>query len=343
MTAPFKSLDRTSAFTAAGQDVLAVIPCLNEAAHLETLLNGLLAEAALPKMLIVVVDGGSTDDSRKIVQRFAIQYDRVRLLENAQRLQSAAVNLAASLFGSGRRWMVRLDGHCGYPPNYVTMLLNAAQRDDADSVVVSMRAHGETCFQIAAALAQNSRLGTGGSPHRGGAPSGWVDHGHHALFRLDSFISNKGYDAGFSHNEDAEYDIRLLERGGRIWLASEAEILYFPRRNVAALFRQYLKYGAGRARTTLLHRRPLKLRQLLPLGVAPAVFIAPLAVVAWPFGVPAAFWAAACLVAGVIIGRGRVCQMLSGAPAMIMHFAWSLGFLSQLLRPRRPSKTLSSS
>ena len=76
-----------------------------------------------------------------------------------------------------------------------------------------MRTKGTGLFQKATALAQNSRLGNGGSQHREGGAGRWTDHGHHALMRLDAFRAVGGYDETFSHNEDAELDYRLAAGG----------------------------------------------------------------------------------------------------------------------------------
>jgi succinoglycan biosynthesis protein ExoA len=153
--------------------------------------------------------------------------------------------------------------------------------------------------------------------------------------RLAAFQAVGGYDETFSHNEDAELDIRLGRDGCRIWLTTEVAIVYFPRNSARALFRQYRNYGAGRARTVRLHRTPLKVRQLLPLSVAPAAALALVAPFAWPLALPAAAWAGLCLAYGVLIAKDR-CSALAGWPAMIMHLGWSVGFLGEQLFPRRP-------
>ncbi len=80
-----------------------------------------------------------------------------------------------------------------------------------------------------------------------------MDHGHHALFVLDAFRALGGYDETFIANEDAEFDRRLTNSGGRIWLSEDLAIVYHPRRTPAALFAQYLRHGAGRARMLLRH------------------------------------------------------------------------------------------
>ena len=315
-------------------DVLVVIPCLNEKAHLPALLATLDREA--PSATIVVADGGSSDASRAIVADHAARNPNIRLLDNPKRLQSAGVNLAVDTFGDGKRWLVRMDAHCRYPPDYVAGLIAAASRSSANAVVVPMRSIGIGCFQRAAAAAQNSRLGTGGSPHRHVGTGSFVDHGHHALFEIDRFRALGGYDESFSHNEDAEFDHRQALSGARLWLEPALALDYLPRSSPAALFRQYRHYGQGRARTIRLHRMPIKARQLLPLGVAPAVAILPVAPWFPAAAIPAACWAGIALSYGVVIGlrANDRCAMLSGVAAMVSHLAWSVGFLREAIRPR---------
>src|SRR2546421_453420 len=116
------------------------------------------------------------------------------------------------------------------------MALAAQRTTGADSVVVSMIAKGVTCSQMAAAAAQNSKLGNGGSAHRRKAQGRFVDHGHHALLDVNAFRLVGGYDESFSHNEDAELDFRLTAAGCRIYLCAGADITYYPRKRLLSLF-----------------------------------------------------------------------------------------------------------
>lgn len=312
--------------------LLVVIPCLNEETHLPGLLDVLCADPAAADARIVVVDGGSSDASARIVRQHAERDARISLLHNPLRVQSAGVNLAVRTFGADFGFFVRVDAHAAYPADFLTRLVQAQAETGADSVVVSMRAAAapDACFQQAAACAQNSLLGAGGSPHRKAGARRWVDHGHHALFRTAAFLAAGGYDESFTHNEDAELDVRLSSAGAKILLAADILIDYFPRPTARALARQYFNYGKGRVRTALKHRTPLKLRQLAPAAVAPIVLLgislAPIAPVA---ATPLALWLAACLAYGAALGarNGRTCAAAAGFAAAIMHFSWSLGFL----------------
>lgn len=316
---------------------LIVIPCLDEADHIGALLDLLAPAAARLGAKIVVADGGSTDGTVAIVQRHAERNPRVTLLHNPGRLQGAGLNLAVSRFGDGFDYLVRIDAHGGYPDDYCDRLLEEAVCTGADSVVVSMETAGSGAgaVQAAAAAVQNSRLGTGGSRHRHASEGEWIDHGHHALMRISAFRAVGGYDESFGHNEDAELDHRLRHAGYRIWLTGRTSMTYFPRASFGRLYRQYLGYGRGRARNILKHRLVPKLRQAVPLFVLPAVLLAPFALVHWAALVPAAIWIAVCLGFGAwIAARERRPQLLlAGVSAMVMHFAWSLGFWAQLVAP----------
>lgn len=332
---------------AARKGTLIVVPTLNEAKNLAVLLDGLIPGAeALENSLIVVVDGGSTDETVAIARKYAA-LGGIALLDNPKRIQSAAINLAVQAFGADRAWIIRVDAHGRYPHDYLTVLVEEAERMNADAVVVPMTTLGNGLFQRAVAAAQNSLVGTGGSSHRTAKGGTWVDHGHHALMRLDAFLKVGGYDETFRHNEDAELDYRLRQQGGHIWLTDKTAMIYFPRATPLALFKQYFGYGRGRARNILKHRALPRLRQALPVAILPAAALAVFSLFHWSALVPLAIWASLCLVFGTLSATQRAEDFrlpLVGAPlvglaAMVMHLAWSSGFwahLADTMRGHRP-------
>jgi succinoglycan biosynthesis protein ExoA len=313
--------------------VLIVIPCLNERKHIATLIADIQEDTAELDHLIVVADGGSTDGTQDILKAIAERDTRVKVICNPKRIQSAGVNLAVRAFGEGRRWLVRIDAHAQYPANYIRTLIEEAHRTVAASVVVAMTSQGAEGFQAAIAAVQNSSLGAGGAPHRRAGKAQFVDHGHHALFDLPSFLSVGGYDETASHNEDAEFDLRLAQAGGKIWLTRAVEVIYFPRNSIGALYRQYICYGRGRAATLVRHRKVPKLRQILPAGVTPAITLAACAPWLPVAALPVLAWASMSLVAGAVIGRrlGLRGMAYAGIGAMTIHLAWSVGFWREIL------------
>lgn len=326
---------------------LVVIPTLNEAAHIGALLDQLDAfaereAAAGHNSIVVVTDGGSTDGTLAIVRSHpAAAAGRVVLIDNPDRIQSAGINRAVDRHGDGRTWLIRIDAHARYPDNYCDVLIAEAEATRAPSVVVAMCAVGDGQPQAAIALAQNSPIGNGGASHRTGAGGRQVDHGHHALMRLDAFRSVGGYDPSFAHNEDAELDLRLAAQGCEIWQTARTHIDYIPRASFRALARQYARFGAGRAATVCKHRIRPRLRQMIVIVLAPLVSLAALTPVWAGFAVPALVWVVTCLIAGQIVARGRAgvrTGVLTGIAAGVMHLAWSAGFWHFILTPQQVSR-----
>jgi len=322
-----------------GFRVLVVVPTLNEAAHVESVVTGLLAEqASFRAFQVVVADGGSTDGTVGLAEALGRRHPALSVIHNRDRLQSAAINLAVRKFGADADILIRCDAHSQYPEGFCARLIETMTARGADAVVVPMDSRGGgNCVQRAVAWVSNSPIGTGGSAHRAGHRSGFVDHGHHAAFRLDMFRKAGGYDETFSHNEDAEFDCRQRALGGKIYLDGEIRIGYQARSTLAGLWRQYLRYGAGRSRTVRRHPGSARLRQLLVPGhlvlTAACLAVAPWAPQAllWPL-----FYL--LLLAGTSVGfavRHRsACGLLTGPAAAVMHTAWGGGFLGALLRRR---------
>ena len=318
----------------AARSVLVVIPTLNEVRTIEGVVRSLRADPpAGTTVSIVVADGGSTDGTVELVQRLAAADPALRFLANPRRIQSAAVNLAVQCHGAEADVLIRCDAHARYPAGFVRRLLDTLARTQAEAVVVPMDSSGTGCFQKAVAWVSNTWAGTGGSAHRGGHRSGFVDHGHHAAFQMAAFRRAGGYDESFTHNEDAELDCRQRSLGSKVYLDAEIRLGYEPRATVAGLARQYFAYGRGRSRTVRRHPHSMRARQLA-LPVHLVVSVVALALAAWwPLLLlwPLSYLAVLALTSVSIAARERsLCGLLAGAAAAVMHVSWALGFLSGL-------------
>jgi succinoglycan biosynthesis protein ExoA len=307
------------------------MPALNESTHIIDAIHTIRPTTLDHEILII--DGGSTDGTKDLIQKLAIQDDRIRLIENPARRQSAGINLGAQLADRRSDIFVRADCHAIYPENFVETCVSDLISHACASVVVPMRSEGCGCTQKAIAAAQNHYLGNGGSAHRNLSGSGFVSHGHHAAFNRRVFLELGGYDETMIANEDAEFDYRLSAHGHRIFMSAQATIVYFPRSDLPALARQYFHYGSGRAINCAKHGYFPAPRQILPAllttGVASSLlasFFTPMSLI---FPLTYLFF---CLAYGFIIGLRSTsfCQAGSGIAAIVMHMSWGAGFLYQL-------------
>jgi succinoglycan biosynthesis protein ExoA len=308
-----------------------IIPTFNEALHIKR-----VVEQVCPAEYdyeIIVVDGGSTDGTLDVIK--ALGNERVRVINNPRKIQSAGVNLAVSASDPRSRFFVRIDAHCTYPAGWVDAVIGHLKNTGATSVVVTMDTQADDVSnetQVAIACAQNSMLGNGGSVHRNkSAESRYVDHGHHAGFLKEFFLSNGGYDDSFSVNEDAEYDQRTSMNGAKVWLAVDCGIVYHPRNTFVKLATQYFRYGYGRCATILKHRSKPKVRQMLPVCVALSAICA-LVLQAWSYVFLAPFLFYLLSVFALSIAQfgyrmHRLFPLRVGAAIVAMHLMWGFGFL----------------
>lgn len=318
---------------ASGRKIVVACPCLNESGRAIDAIGSLLADARACEFDILLIDGGSTDGTREEVR--AAFGDRVEILHNPQRLQAHAINMAAAIAAKrGAEYLVRADLHARYPENFVSKLCGTAQREGASSVVVPMRTQGGNRVQTAASFLFATWLGNGGSLHRTGSYRGWVEHGHHALFRVEDFARAGGYDPDFAANEDAEFDLRLIRAGGRIFLENAVAIDYFPRPTMKGSFRQFFRNGRFRVWTAVKHRERLGRRQLLPMAILPILVISVLlaALMPWALLVPLAYAALVCILAwqGARSARPAVplpVWSLAAVMAAVNHVGFSAGAL----------------
>lgn len=315
-----------------------VIPCYQEEEYIENVVRKAAAQRyPQDRMEIFVVDGGSTDRTCEIVQALAAADSRITLLHNPARLQAAAMNMA--IVRSRGEVIVRMDAHADYDESYVAAAVAALRRTGALNVGGAVRLRAKTTFQEALCAALESPLGVGGSGVWNASRTGYVESVWGGAFRRQTFELVGLYDTSARTNEDAELCQRIIERGGRVYQCQHVVNHYYPRKSFVALFRQYLAYGLGRARTFCRHGRLLSPRPMIPF-LALMIF-ATLATIAYfePKIMPAIFVmmaiyglvvAAEALRAALRSGLRLFLRIMVMFP--IMHFAHAVGFALGLIR-----------
>ncbi len=340
MTAPDRDLQNNPAVDAS--TILVAIPTLNEESHIAATIAAILGETPeMAAVKIVVADGGSSDRTCEIVRGLGEKHPNIHLIDNPDRIQAAAVNkIVAECAEPHHKIMVRVDAHAHYPPDYVLKVAQSLVAHEATGLATVMDSVGSTCFQRGSAWAMETKIGSGGSGHRGGTTSGYVDHGHHAGFDLDMYRKVGGYDTGFVANEDAELDHRINEAGGRIWLDATIRLDYVMRGSFGKLAKQYWRYGKGRAQTILRHKMKPRPRQMIPpvilLVNLVSILLSPIAPVL--LLLPLAYLLLLAATSALLIVKSKsLCGIWAGPALLAMHQAWGAGFLSHMILNRGKS------
>jgi succinoglycan biosynthesis protein ExoA len=321
--------------------VSVIVPCYNEESTIALLLDALWGQSyPRQQMEVVVADALSTDGTRRAIADWQAVHPGlvVRVIDNPKRHIPAAVNLAVR--AAQGQIIVRLDGHSQPRPDYVERCVAALQGGLGDNVggVWEIRPQEDAWQARSIAAAAAHKLGVGDALYRTAERSGAgraVDTVPFGSFYKAFFERIGAFDETLLSNEDYEFNVRVRQAGGTVWLDPQICSVYFARRNLRELARQYGRYGYWKARMLRRYPRTIRWRQALPplfvlslLGLAALALVWPL--VGWIFALELGAYALILSLAGLLAAyRRRDWALLPGLPLAIatMHLAWGSAFL----------------
>ncbi len=317
--------------------VSVIVPCRNEAATIGAFLQSALAQQLEggQALELLVADGASDDGTREQLAAWAAREPRLRVIDNPQRITSAALNRA--LAAARGAVVVRMDVHTTYAPDYVQQCLNALRATGASCVGGPWRPVGQGWPQAAIAAGFSSRFGSGGAASRRLDYSGPVDTVYLGAWPRRALRQAGGFDEQLVRNQDDELALRITRNGGQVWQSAAIRSQYAPRASFLALYRQFHQYGYWKVPVIRKHRLPASPRHLAPVAlVAVLALLAGLGLV-WPQAWVAlagllAVYATVDLACAWAVAGGSPRQALGVAWACAcMHAGYGLGFARALL------------
>ncbi|MGD0524676.1 MAG: glycosyltransferase family 2 protein [Polyangiaceae bacterium] len=311
-----------------------VIPCRDEEPHIEACVRSALAQNwPHDRLEILVADGMSMDGTREVLSRLAGEDARIRLVDNTARIPAGGLN--ECIRRARGAYIVRMDVHGEYPSDFVRKCVEVLERTGADNVGGPAKPRATTFFQRCVAAALGSPLGASGSRYPAEEGEGWVASVWPGAFRRDVFERVGLFDPHAPSNEDIELDRRIADAGGRAYSSPEIGLHYYPRESMRALARQYFRFGQGRARTMLKHRRNASWGSAVPffwlLGEAALLATSRSRRVArWSLGAYALATGAEAIRVGMQEGPLAVPVVWAIFP--VVHVAQGAGFAAGLVR-----------
>jgi glycosyltransferase involved in cell wall biosynthesis len=246
--------------------VSVLIPCRNEAKHIEQCLADIYGFTPPPGGFeVIVMDGMSSDGTRDILSRLQKRYPDMIVLDNLQLTVPYGMNMGIQ--HAKGEYIVRTDVRCIHPRSYLCDLIELSKRTGADNVGgVLVPMSGETYVQKSIALAYKSRIAMGGALRDRGDFVGETDTVYGGCFKRQRLLEIGMYDEEMVRNQDDELSFRLRERGGKIVQDGRIKVQYWPRRFYWQLFKQFLQYGYWKIPVIKKHPPQASPRHFLPAG-----------------------------------------------------------------------------
>lgn len=323
-----------------------IVPCFNEHDTITLLLDALYNQTYPQKDIeVVIADGGSTDGTRDIIHQWALEHPKlkVKLVQNHTRTIPSGLNTA--IRAASGEIIVRLDAHSKPHREYVQRVVTALEENRGDNVggVWDIQPGSDHWIARSIAAAAGHPIGVGGALYRYTNKAAYVDTVPFGAFKCKLLDQVGLFDETLLTNEDYEFNVRIRKNGGKIWLDPDIRSVYYARKDLKELSRQYWRYGYWKWQMLRRYPETLRLRQALPpLFIISLIFLLLLS----PF-FPLALYTLVGLVTIYIIFlslaglqlslKNKDLALFMGAPLAIacMHFSWGSGFIWGIIHPKK--------
>ncbi len=292
-----------------------IVPCFNEEKYLPGLISDIAGQDyPSDKMEVIFADGMSQDRTQELILLSTKTNPHFRLLVNPGRYVPFALNLG--IREASGDIIVRMDAHARYPSNYISLLVKNLEELQADNVGgcwITTPA-GPGLIPLAIASVMSSAFGMGNAMYRLPARKVMqVDTVPFGCYRKTVFDRIGLFDESLIRNQDDEFNARLIQNGGRIFLIPGIRITYFARETIGKTMIMFYQYGLFKPLVNRKLRRPATLRQFIP----PALVM--------------------CLLAGLILSLITLLFLRLTGLVVAVHLLSGLAFsIPVVLRHRNP-------
>ena len=247
--------------------VAIVIPTLNEEKFIARCLDSVIHQSyPFVAMDVMVVDGGSKDKTKAIVEEYHKKYENIRMIHNPGRIQSIAFNIGVN--NSHAPYIVRLDAHALYNRDYIERCIEGLIADKTRGNVggrCNILPFNDSLWAKTNAILNYSRFGIGGSAFRVGTKPDYVDSVPFGCFPRAVFDRVGGMREDLPRAEDNEYNSRIRKAGYKVYFDPEIESSYYARPTLQASCKQMYANGESIGHLFYVDRNSVGLRHLVPL------------------------------------------------------------------------------
>jgi len=315
--------------------VCAVVPVLNEENYIAKCVESLLSQT-LP-IEIIIVDGGSTDSTLKILKQFE---GKIKILHNEEKRVSQARNLALEHVSEDVTHLLEIIGHSYVSSDHVELrvqdMIELEKNLGYEVGAIGCRTESvnpvtNVEYWIESAL--SSPIGSGGGQFKKFKGRQKTRIPAFCLHNVKALRDVEGWDNRFITSQDSDLSMRMISKGWELWRSDVSCVYMHKRSTLTNWWKMSHRYGFWRTKVVLKHPSRFDVREILPLvgltlifalnhwWIAPSVYLGVLFIVSLIYGSP------------TINSRQRITSIY-GIPLclLILHTAFTIGLFDGLIR-----------
>lgn len=248
-------------------EVAIIIPTLNEERFISRCLNSIIKQTyEFEKMDVMIIDGGSKDNTKDIVAEYQKSHQNTRFIENKKKIQSVAFNIGIK--NSTAPYIIRLDAHAEYDSEYIYLCIKNL-KDDKKRGNVGGRCNilpfNQSVWAQTNAILNHSRFGIGGAAFRVSKEAHNTDSVPFGAFPRKIIEKIGGMREDLPRGEDNEYNSRIRKAGYKIFFDPNIISSYFARPTLGASCKQMYANGNSIGYLYYIDREAIGIRHLVPL------------------------------------------------------------------------------
>ena len=249
-----------------------IIPCRNEEKFIGKCLDSLIdQDYPKEKLEILVIDGGSKDKTKEVVNTYSKKYDFIKLFDNPKNITPTAMNIGIK--NAKGEIVSKTDAHTTYQKDYVSKSIRYLFEYNADCVggIALAKAKSNSLIAKAITLVLSDKFGGGGAFRTRVEKSTFTDTAFGCFYKKEIFEKIGLFNEKLKRSQDIEFNLRLNKAGGKVLLAPDIISYYYPKSNLKEFFGHNLIDGFWTVYPLKFKVKFFSIRHLVPLGFFAAI------------------------------------------------------------------------